>query len=545
MKHLVGVILVMMMLLAGCSRSVDSRLSLADSLIDEQADSAYMMLKGVNADELTTTSDRAYYALLYTQALYKNMDSIASDSLINIAVDYYADNHNRELNTRTLIYKGAVMQELGKEQEAMEWYKRAEDNASEDDYMNLGQANLRMAVLYSLNYTDNRVIIEKYKQALYNFQKAGSKQYQVMCLSSIGGELRNINIDSAIIYLEKSIQLSKELDNSFLLYRSLAMLTRAYFSKNDFKRSKDLALAFINTENSYVGDDIYYDIVMSYAHLGMPDSAEYYLSKTNEVKDDNRLKLVRTMAISAIYESRGDYQQSLSATKKADSISYSIESGSLIKDIVKIETLYSKAKLDNLHLQLKNVQLKSCLYISICAIVILIITFITFVYIRKRKRKLDDAYQLIDALNKEKNDIYIRDNIRSESIRKLTENHKRLMNRLIECSYKYKNHPELFIKIFSEIIESVKATQDFWETLIIYINDQYDNFIDELKNTYPNLNNDDIKIITLICCGYSPLDISIYMGYANNTYIYRKKKNIASKMDLSISLDDFIAEKLT
>ena len=238
------------MLLAGCVRSGDSRLALADSLIDEQADSAYMVLKGINACELTHNSDRAYYALLYTQAQYNNLDSIASDSLINIAVDYYADNHNRELYTRTLIYKGAVMQELGKEQEAMEWYKRAEDNASPDDYMNLGQANLRIAVLYSLNYTDNRVIIEKYKQALYNFQKAGSKQYQVMCLSSIGGELRNINIDSAIIYLEKSIQLSKELDNSFLLYRSSAMLTRAYFSKNDFKRSKDLALAFINTEKA-------------------------------------------------------------------------------------------------------------------------------------------------------------------------------------------------------------------------------------------------------------------------------------------------------
>ena len=223
------------MLLAGCSRSVDSRLVLADKLIDECADSAFIVLKGIDPHELTRSSDKAYYALLYTQAQYKNFDSIPNDSLINIALHHYSDNHNRELNTRTLIYKGAVMQELGKEQEAMEWYKRAEDNASEDDYMNLGQANLRMAVLYSLNYTDNRVIIEKYKQALYNFQKAGSKQYQVMCLSSIGGELRNINIDSAIIYLEKSIQLSKELDNSFLLYRSSAMLTRAYFSKNHGK----------------------------------------------------------------------------------------------------------------------------------------------------------------------------------------------------------------------------------------------------------------------------------------------------------------------
>ena len=52
MKGLVGIILGIVMLLAGCGRSVDSRLALADSLIDEQADSAYMVLKGINADEL-------------------------------------------------------------------------------------------------------------------------------------------------------------------------------------------------------------------------------------------------------------------------------------------------------------------------------------------------------------------------------------------------------------------------------------------------------------------------------------------------------------
>ena len=99
-----------MMLLAGCGRSVDSRLSLADSLIDDQADSAFVVLKEINADELTSTSDKAYYALLYTQAQYKNFDSIPNDSLINIALHHYSDNHNRELYTRALIYKGAVMQ---------------------------------------------------------------------------------------------------------------------------------------------------------------------------------------------------------------------------------------------------------------------------------------------------------------------------------------------------------------------------------------------------------------------------------------------------
>ena len=69
MKGLLIGIIGFVMLLAVCGRSGDSRLSLADSLIDEQADSAYVVLKGVNAGELTHNSDRAYYALLYTHRL--------------------------------------------------------------------------------------------------------------------------------------------------------------------------------------------------------------------------------------------------------------------------------------------------------------------------------------------------------------------------------------------------------------------------------------------------------------------------------------------
>ena len=98
--------------LAGCggSHKVDARLALADSLIVDHADSAYTVLKAIDSEELLSESDRAFYALLFTQAQYKNVDSIGSDSLINIALDYYKDNHNREHYTRTLIYKGAVME---------------------------------------------------------------------------------------------------------------------------------------------------------------------------------------------------------------------------------------------------------------------------------------------------------------------------------------------------------------------------------------------------------------------------------------------------
>lgn len=71
MKAVVGVILsVISVLLAGCgqSRTVDARLALADSLIVDHADSAYIVLKAIDSYELPSESDRAFYALLYTQA---------------------------------------------------------------------------------------------------------------------------------------------------------------------------------------------------------------------------------------------------------------------------------------------------------------------------------------------------------------------------------------------------------------------------------------------------------------------------------------------
>ena len=131
MKNVVGVILTFILLSSiGCeSHNIDARLALADSLIVDHADSAYTVLKAIDSEELLSESDRAFYALLFTQAQYKNVDSIGSDSLINIALDYYKDNHNREHYTRTLIYKGAVMEELGNPEEALEWYLSAENNA--------------------------------------------------------------------------------------------------------------------------------------------------------------------------------------------------------------------------------------------------------------------------------------------------------------------------------------------------------------------------------------------------------------------------------
>ena len=55
-------------------------------------DSALHMLQGISTKNLSTKADRAYHALLLTQARDKNYIRQTDDSLIQVAVRYY-DTH--------------------------------------------------------------------------------------------------------------------------------------------------------------------------------------------------------------------------------------------------------------------------------------------------------------------------------------------------------------------------------------------------------------------------------------------------------------------
>ena len=108
--------LVLGAMVPSCSNShrYDSRLTAADSLIHDHADSALAILETLSPSDLATEGDRAYHDLLLTQARYKAYIPSTSDSDINRALGYYrAHPKEKEKLTRANIYKGAVMEELG------------------------------------------------------------------------------------------------------------------------------------------------------------------------------------------------------------------------------------------------------------------------------------------------------------------------------------------------------------------------------------------------------------------------------------------------
>ena len=104
----------------------DHRLTAADSLLHmNNPDSALQVLSAIDGTVLHSASERAYHALLLTQAQYRCYVAINSDSTINVALNYYQRGRGeQEKLTRAYIYKGAVTEVLGAPEDAMRYYKQ-------------------------------------------------------------------------------------------------------------------------------------------------------------------------------------------------------------------------------------------------------------------------------------------------------------------------------------------------------------------------------------------------------------------------------------
>lgn len=99
------------LLLGSCGKDSykdNSVLILADSLMQTYPDSALQLLEGISVPQKMGKANRAWYALLLTQARYKNYVPLKDDSLIRIAVDYYENGRSKERLAKSYFYWGCV-----------------------------------------------------------------------------------------------------------------------------------------------------------------------------------------------------------------------------------------------------------------------------------------------------------------------------------------------------------------------------------------------------------------------------------------------------
>ena len=589
-RWLISFVVWLLVAVTGCggAHRYDGRLVLADSLMQHSPDSALALVEAVSPDSLAAGGDRAYRDLLLTQARYKCYIAATSDSAINRALNYYRQHDDeREKLTRAYIYKGAVMEELGHPDSAMLYYKTAEATADTSDYFNLGYIKIRMATLYDMYYDLDGKSILKYEEALDYFTKSNNAEYQYLCLNNLGCLYRDSKPLKAEQLIKEALAISKKSNNKKRIIEGYHALIILYF----YQHHNDKALKLVREAAKLNWNDLSFDYCTTaanvYSRAGLLDSAMLYLNKAKSLynPDVAEHKMYLLESLSEIALSKCDTANYLNLSVQWKHISDSLITNSQKMDITESEEKMNQNTLTAMnHESSSSRQLAAFIIIAaIFAIALLAVIFflLTKNRIGKFQREIDSTKSELEIIlrnleqerlsfESERQDFISQIEEKDSELAEVNKRKRQLeldlnqriavivrhrysaINELYNCiriktdSDKDRKRPLLLMSTLRDLYEkkgvlTTPPSQSFWDSLRYSVEGEYPGIMEFINKHYPDLTEDDIKLLLLCCSDFPNKIIKICMNYTSDvTASKNKKKLLKEKFGLDMKFDDFI-----
>ena len=269
-------------LLAGCSgkRAGEhplAELVRAESVMFDHPDSALHILEAMPMPSARRDKENhALWCLLTTQAMYKQMMIISSDSLVRIAYDYYKPTNNARRKAMSALYMGNINYNLGNIEEAMQYYLEGKTEVEKiNDYKTgyLIMSSLGKLYLYR-NFEEYafEACSKAYDYAVKDSNKRyqmGSLQYLARCYCLLD------KLPAAIETYQKCMEIALELglENDEYYYGVQHETALVYTNSCEYEKSLSILRPFPvkYRSNSLIGKNLF--------SLGKLDSAFYYLNK--------------------------------------------------------------------------------------------------------------------------------------------------------------------------------------------------------------------------------------------------------------------------
>ena len=279
-------IIILSILLHACSPSDEhNQLLLAESLMDEKPDSSLAIINSINTKNLTTKSDQALHALLFSQACDKTCNYTQNDSLIAIAIDYYTGSSDTRRDMLAHYYLGRINYEIGDyTKSALAFTQSLELATVLNDYYWMGMSCRGLSGVYCSTYNCTEEF--KYAQLEFEYLKNSSRPlYYHYSYLDLARAYSNQSDDSTAISLCLDIiDTAKVTQNSNLELSANRLLAQCYVSNGMSKKAFPILEQLIKSNESIIEDSIY--LALTYTELNDPFKS---LSLLNEIPEDNTL----------------------------------------------------------------------------------------------------------------------------------------------------------------------------------------------------------------------------------------------------------------
>lgn len=223
-KRVINWMVILSILLTGCKQKKDTLQTLlpplvkAEHIMYEYPDSALHILQEMQMPASSDKLQKATWALLLTQAKYKNyIEEVEDSTLINIAYNYFMQQEDAQRRAMVLYYKGILCKKAGKTEEAQKLYLAAIEEVEKlEDY--------QLAHLIYVELGEFYVFRELYEDAFKNFEKAlhyaelaNNDKYICSSYIFLARAISALNqMNTSIEYYQKAILLAEKIKDNYL-----------------------------------------------------------------------------------------------------------------------------------------------------------------------------------------------------------------------------------------------------------------------------------------------------------------------------------------
>lgn len=518
-------------LLGACRRgshAVSSILLLADSLMQSHPDSSLQLLEAIPAPQEMGKTDRAWYALLLTQAKYKNYVSLENDSLIQVAVDYFEKNSDREQLAKSYFYSGCVHREQEDISTAINLYlKSLRTMPQGGDSVFLSMVYGHLGDCYGEQYL-NSAAIDAHKNAYALCGTAHIDRALYALLKIRDNYLIKDDSDSAFIYYQQAKLLADSLQTSAfkpLIYKNIAAL---YNERGEYEEANSYiseAMRDIEVEESLYSIYFLKGDIMN--HLNKKDSALYYWNLAKYSFDIE----TKASAFDRLFELNKEQSRWREAALCADSFIVYFDSIQASAYRAEIGDLMDNHQLEiHKYALLKEHQLAKKKMIYCFWGLFLVLALIYMWRDRCRKNKY---IALQKQLNENRAEIMMLSESsapieeKSAELHDLKEKNLQICISLFEATEGYKKLNELKnMKPGKRILK----IQDYRERIIGDIRESFLDVMNNLRENCRSLTNEDLFycLLSLLHC---PKDLLLGIMDASSDAIKARKHRIKDKMD--------------
>lgn len=376
--------------LSGCGgnpRAVEL-LARADSLMNSNADSALLLLHQYEPQlAKASEAESHYYQLLRLAAEDKAYIAHTSDSIVRTLISYYEKDGHSPFLPRVYYLAGRVYHDMQRMPEALEYYhKSLELMANSTDYQQQALTNSQIGQIYTYQELEKEAY--PYFVKAYDYDSlANSPRGMVFDLRDIGNLWRRMSEnDSALHYYNKAHQLALQTGNS--MARELeAQLAETYRRKGEF----DKAVTYIRKSLTGVGR---YDTVCIYSiaadiclEKNLIDSAEQF-AEILVLQNNLAAKEKAHSCLAEICQRRNNTNAAIQHIKLFRKYNEILTKRKNAEAVARVMSLYefNKQEREISKLQTRNLLTWSIAIVSILAFIILLISFLFYSRLQRRKR---------------------------------------------------------------------------------------------------------------------------------------------------------------